>query len=394
MLRTLLGPLLAALFLLAEPADLFYDPGDETALAQQDLNTTEDLNATQEPIDEALLLDPLRPKLIYLTPQELPSTLYVGQSIELTVNALVTESNYDHFSVKLHESSGVRRIGPGPRWERVDDNRHRMRLFFRITDTQVRLPEIETRLYIDGALEDMATLELPARRANPVATNPHFTGVIANELEIITHKVERFGEGQNILVMDLQGHLSNLADFSLQGVETQGTDWVDDRPPQTRIFYYALIPADQEGVRFNYFDPTTGDYRRFDLSFDLSNLGQRISTHADISPKSRSIPWLEIFLLSVASILLILFWFKTHRNLFLVMVALTVVLAVWLVLRDERVTIQEGAQVRLLPTSTSTLFYVTYRPTEAIALKRKDGYIKVHLPDDKIGWIREEEALD
>ena len=361
-----------------------------------DIVPFEPLMAQQEaePIDEAELLDPLRPRLIYLTPEPLPNSLYVGQTLRVQINALIVEPRYDKLPVSLSGGSGVRRIGGEPRWERVDENRHRLTLFFRITDTQPTLPSLDVRLFSGGVLQDRSLLDFPSRRASTVTDNPQYTGVIANDIKLVTHKVERFSEGQNILVMELHGQLSNLAQFSLPGVETEGTDWVDDRPPVTRIFYYALLPDHQSNISFNYFNPTTGDFNRFDLDFDLSNLGQRISTHADINPKSRSIPWLEIFVLFLASVLLILFWFKTHRNLFLVMVALTVALALWLVLRDERVTIQEGAQVRLLPTSTSTLFYVTYRPTEAMVLKRKDDYIKVHLPDDKIGWIRQEEVID
>jgi hypothetical protein len=381
MIRALLWSVLAIAGLCAEPIERV------TALPIADENSS----ATQP--DKAEMLSPMRPKLIYLTPQEPPEGLYVHQTIEVQVDALVTESTYDRFTVNLSDSSGVRRVGPEPRWERLDENRHRLTLFFRVTDTRPQLPALEAQLYIEGALVDRAMAHFPIRRARQVESNAHYTGVVAEELEILTHKVERFDEQQNILVMDMKGHLSNLGSFTLPGIQTQGTDWVEEQLPQTRIFFYALLPNHQESISFNTFDPTSGNYQRFDIDFDLSDLGQNISTHADINPKSRSIPWLEIFVLFLASVLLILFWFKTHRNFFLVMVALTLILALWLILRDEQVTIQEGAQVRLLPTSTSTLFYVTYRPTEAMVLQRKDGYIKVHLPDDKIGWIRKEETV-
>lgn len=336
----------------------------------------------------------LRAKLIYLTPEPLPANLYVGQMVPFTLNALIAEPQYERIETRLEGGAGVKRLGGEPKWERLDENRHKLTLYFQITDTRPALPAVAVDLYVQGEAADYALWEGTPRTAVRVSTNPQYSGVLAEKLEVVTHKVEKFNDAQNILVMELRGELSNLERFHLNGgIETQGIDWVDSKPPATRIFYYALIEPSQTDIAFNYYKPSSGDFQRIDLVFDLSNLGQRISTHVDINPKKRAFPWLDVLLLAFASFLLVFFFFKTHRWIFLGMVALTVVLAFWLIVREESVTIREGAQVRLLPTSTSTLFYVTYRPTEATVLKEKGGFVKVLLPDDKIGWVKEDELL-
>lgn len=336
---------------------------------------------------------PLKAKLVYITPEALSPNLYVGQVVAVTLNALIAEPNYESIETLLEGGTGIKALTAEPKWERLDENRHRLTLHFQITDTRPTLPTVRVRLWVAGEIADETLWEGPARTAARVASNPQYSGVLAEELIVITHKVEKFNDTQNILVMELKGTLSNLENFSLKGIETQGIDWVDARMPSTRIFHYALIDPSQTEIAFNFFKPSSGDFKRISLGFDLSNLGQRISTHVDINPKKRAFPWLDVLFLTLAAILLVFFFFKTHRWIFLGMVALTVLLAFWLIIKEESVTIREGAQVRLLPTSTSTLFYVTYRPTEATVLKEKDGYVKVLLPDDKIGWVKENELL-
>lgn len=336
----------------------------------------------------------LKAKLIYLTPEPLPEQLFVGQVIEVTLSALIAEPNFEKIETVLTSSSGVKTLGKEPQWVQIDENRHRLTLFFQITDYQPVLPNVRVMLWVAGEIADEALWEGPSRSASRVANNPQYSGVLAESLGVVTHKVEKFNDMQNILVMELNGTYSNLEDFSLNGIETQGIDWVDTKLPTTRIFYYALIDPEQSSISFNYFKPSTGNFQRIALDFDLSNLGQRISTHVDINPKKRAFPWLDVLFLALASVLLVFFFFRTHRWIFLGMVALTVLLAFWLIIREESITIREGAEIRLLPTSTSTLFYVTYRPTEATVLKEKDGYVKVLLPDEKIGWVKRQEVLD
>ncbi|MDR3346977.1 MAG: hypothetical protein LBN32_00020 [Helicobacteraceae bacterium] len=333
----------------------------------------------------------IAPKTIYLTHEPLGQRLYVGEVAAITYNLLITEGGYERLETDIGAGAGVTRIGSEPRWQFVDTNRRKLTIYYEITAPLIVFPPLKVEVITGGQIDTDAIEAISATAQRP-AVNPQFCGVIAHDLSVVTHKVERFNNTHNIVAMELNGELSNLNRFSLSGVEKQGIDWIDIKMPITRIFYYALIDPQQSEISFNYLEPISGDFKRISFALDLSNLGQRISTHTDINPNKRAFPWAKMMILSVAVITLIVAFFKTHKVLFLALVAVVAGLIFWIAIRDESIIIKAGAQVRLLPTGTSTLFYTTDRPTQAILLKEKSGFVKVLLPDEKIGWVKAEET--
>lgn len=336
----------------------------------------------------------MQQKLIYLTPDQPPKTLYTDQTFAFSIVALVAEKDFDELSTTIGEATGLRQINQSPKWHKIDEDRYKITLFFQVTDTRVALPTVEISLVSNGEVLDSTSYDGASLSASKIAKNPQFSQVVANSLEVVTHKVERFNDEQNILIMELKADYSNLLKFQLTSddIDSQGIDWSEVRLPTAKILYYAIIPPTKDSISFNYFVPTTGDFKRVDLALDLSSLGQKISTHSDINPNKKDIPWMNIFLLTIVAITLIFFFFKTHKWIFLVVVAINATLIFWLVIKDDTVLIKTGAHIRLLPTTTSTLFYITSAPTEAKVLKRKDDFYKVLLPDEKIGWVKRSEA--
>jgi hypothetical protein len=58
----------------------------------------------------------------------------------------------------------------------------------------------------------------------------------------------------------------------------------------------------------------------------------------------------------------------------------------------SKIVLQKGVKLRILPTKNSTIFYITQEQTTADKLLVRDGYIKILLPNKKIGWIDENSA--
>lgn len=342
----------------------------------------------------ALPLFAVQPKLLYLSSEKLPDNIYVGQTLSLDITALVVEKEFSEISTTVGEMSGLTLLNSNFTWRKVDQDRYRLSLYFQIKEREVMLPTLDVFLMRHGEAIDTASLNSIAKRALNVAKNPQFSQVIADKLEVLTHKVERFDDEQNILIMEMQADSSNLKEFALSDSDilSQGIDWSQTRLPTTKILYYATIPPTKESVSFNYFMPSSGDFKRIDLMLDLSSIGQKISTHSDINPNKKDIPWMNIFLLTITALSLVFLFIKTHKWIILVVVAINAAIIFWVVVKEDVVTIQTNAEVRLLPTSTSTLFYKTDRPIEAKLLKTTDDYYKVLLPDEKIGWVKKTEA--
>jgi hypothetical protein len=336
------------------------------------------------------------PKTLYVSVEPLPASLYVGQIIPVSYNAVVTERYFDRIETRIggdDNGTGVRRISANPSWRRVDENRRRLTVYYQIMATRVSFPPIETEITLLNGDKDSASVASIRAGAIKLNSNPQFCGVIANDLQALSYKVERYSDAQNIVALELQGEMSNLDKFTLGAIaQEQGIESIDNKLPSTKMYYYAIIPPTIDEIAFNYFNPTSGDFKRIELPLDLSTIERKTDTNLEINPNKRSFPWLNVMLLTALCIALIGISIKTRKLAFLGAAAIAIAAIIWLAMRDEEVTIKSGAQIRLLPIANSTLFYITDSPTRAIALKENKEYVKVLLPDQKIGWVKKEET--
>ncbi|GHS87703.1 hypothetical protein FACS189487_04340 [Campylobacterota bacterium] len=338
----------------------------------------------------------LSPKTIFVSAEPLPEQIYVGQTVAVTYNAVITEKYYERLETTIgngdSNGTGVRRISTNPRWYRIDENHRTMKIYYEVTAPRAVFPEIEANLTLLDGTSDSAIAPQIRVGATRLVSNPQFCNVIAEDLEVVSYKVDRYSDSQNILVMEIKAEASNIEKFSLGNyAQEQGIDRTEHKDGETHIFYYAVIAPNVSELIFNYFSPKSGDYKRVHLTFDLSNITRQSEAQIDINPKKRSFPWFSTILLSLFSLILILISIYTRKIAFLGAAVLSIAVIIYIALRDENVMIKAGVGVRLLPTATSTLFYTTEHPTAAAVLKEKSEYVKVLLPDEKIGWVRSED---
>ncbi|MDR2639286.1 MAG: hypothetical protein LBC09_05570 [Helicobacteraceae bacterium] len=336
-----------------------------------------------------------QPKIIYVTAEAPSASLYVGQVVGIVYNAVITERYFERIETRIggdDNGTGIKRLSANPSWLRVDENRRRMTIYYQIVAPRAVFPKVETEITLLNGDKDIA-IAAPIRiGASRVNANPQFCGVIASDLKVISYKVERYSDAQNILAMELQGETSNLDKFSLSIAQEQGVDSSDNKLPTTKAYYYAIIPPTLNEIAFNYFNPASGDFKRIELAFDLSGIERKSDANLEINPNKRSFPWLNTLALSFLSIVLIGVSIKTRKIAFLGAAAIAVAVILWLALRQEEIAIKTGAPIRLLPIATSTIFYITDHPIQATILKDKKEYIKILLPDEKIGWVKKEET--
>jgi hypothetical protein len=72
----------------------------------------------------------------------------------------------------------------------------------------------------------------------------------------------------------------------------------------------------------------------------------------------------------------------------------TIICALYLVyvyLPNRNFLLQKDTNVFILPTKSSSVFFKTDSDVYVEVLDSQKGYIKVLLPDDKIGWVNEED---
>ncbi|MDR2904624.1 MAG: hypothetical protein LBU73_01535 [Helicobacteraceae bacterium] len=334
------------------------------------------------------------PKTIFVSSDPLPERLYVGQVVSVTYNAVVTEQNFERLQTSFgSDAEGARRVSGEPRWQRVDENRRSLKLSYEITAPNVVFPQVMVTMIDTEGAEDVALAQSVRASAIKLVANPRFCGVLTDKLEVVDQKADRYSETQNIVAMEIRAPLSNIDRFRLEQFgESQGIERVEHKDGWMHIFYYAIAPAAMSELNFYYFSPESGDYKRVAVTLDLTNLQDADIEHTDINPNKRAFPWMNTILLSLFSLIFVAISFFTRKIIYLFGAIAAVALIFYIAMREADITIKKGAQIRLLPTETSTIFYATDRQITAAVLKEKNGYVKILLPDQKIGWVKADET--
>ena len=197
-----------------------------------------------------------------------------------------------------------------------------------------------------------------------------------------------------MFVMKIAAKRANIDDFHLDWVlrdkiESKKGDFLE-----SNFIYIAFIPSSTKEFNFKYFNLQNRRFENF--SFPVVLEKEELSTQLDLNPKASNFDiYKNIFLATVALIFLTLFAFKIKKNRWAV-IYLFIALAIGAyVIKDELpfsdITLKEGAKVTILPTRNSTIFYTAPKSMRVKVLNRVDPYYKVLLPNNKIGWVKNED---
>lgn len=332
----------------------------------------------------------LRPKLLYTSYEAIPERIYLGQVFPVKLNALIADEGFEAVKVETFGQENVSLLNEELAWRWFNDNKFTLTLYMKAEDLFIRLPDVNTSIWGEENLTDVSLLPGQKLQVEKVAVNPSFCGVVASHLAVTSHKVEKYDDKRNILAMEIEGKLANLEDFRLPVVGNQDVEEVPTVLPYAKIFYSAIIPAKMEELSFNYFQPETGEFEKVSVRFDLSDLGQKIATHVEINPKKKGISLLALLIILASTLALLLLYWR-WRNLGILLVAILLLAGgIFWLLRDEEAIVLPYSDIYVLPTENSTKFHTTGTTTSVVRLKSRNGYVKILLPDNSVGWVRRE----
>lgn len=362
-------------WLILAPAALFGIDANQTALPQPEIESSEPAG------------------VLYTLYQNTPSRIYTNQYIAIKLRSFLETPSFEEITSSIAGYDGVKLLGNDLVWKKEDNQTYTMTLYLKAQGDTIRTPDIDTVLITDQNqsvthhLQGFAATTL--RPLNPPAT---YSGVIARSISIAGYKIDHYDGQNNILVLDIIGRMANLEDFHLQGMTKQGIDSIRHNLPESRILYYAIIPATQTSITFDYLNSDADNFTTMTLKLDLSRIDEnRVSTQTEINPKNSSyliFKILALFIVIVASLIL----FYHHRHpLFIAPAVVALILVIILLMPEKAIRIAAGAKVYILPTPTSTIFYMAPAEQEVKKLKEGDGYTKILFDDEKVGWVRNED---
>ncbi len=325
-------------------------------------------------------------KQIYLTPQPLPKQIFVGEvfAFELKVTNTSKESSDIRFSFSGARS--VERFASDDK--RVWQNSHTFiqKFYFKALSKHARLPRITPTLYYSNGLsessESLRSIKISATTLNPPQG---FANIVADGFEITHAKTTSFDLKQNILIFMAKAYRSDLSDFKLSGVSSQGFESERSSAGISTMTYYVILDKTDEALEFSYFNLKSKNF--VDVRVPIVVQSDSVSTQSDLRPSEYGHLFMKrVIGGAVALIFLTLFIIKRSK----IYLAIAVVAGVYTALMAtpmKQVCVKEGAKILLLPVSNSTVFDLLDESKTLQQQGSVENYLKVKLSDSKVGWV-------
>ena len=336
----------------------------------------EDINDTKPNVKESV---------IYLSYVQKPERVYVNQIFKIKIKAIVAVSDFDKIVTTFQNSVDTKVINPKNSWKWFNDNIYFNEYYLKVISPSAVLPTINVSIQKDNKIIVAKSLKYFKPEIIQLKKSDIFCGVLADTLKVAKFKITKFDKKSNILVMEIEGKNANIRDFKISNTVKDGIDSFNINFPYSKIFYFAILPNSQKEFKFSYFNIKKNRFENFTIPLEVSD--EDTSTQLGLNPKAGNLSmYKNIALVVIAFLSLVIFFFRRKIVYILIFVFIVIYLFIFYNPFDS-IILPKNTKIRILPTYDSTIFYITDRKIVAEKLNSTNRYIKVLLPNGKIGWV-------
>ncbi len=330
----------------------------------------------------------LQQNLVYARYEQKPQRVYVNQIFQVKIKLIVAIKNFDKIITSFSDAKSCQVLNPDNSWKWYNDNIYYNTFYYKALSKDAIFPTVNISVSQNDKIISSFAITPIKSKIIKLQNNPLFSKVVAKELKIIKSKTTKFNDKSNIIVLEIDGSYANLRDFNMSNVVKNGIDSYNINLPEIKIFYFAIIPQDMKTFDFTYFNTTTNSFDKLSIPIELNN--ENISTQLELNPKNSKLSlYKNVILAVVAFVFFIIFLFRKK----IIYIIVTIIIIVYLFIfynPFDNIVLNKNTKIRILPTYNSTIFYITDRKIVAEKLNSVKDYIKVQLPNGKIGWIKKE----
>ena len=351
---------------------------------------TPDSNTTV--LDDKNISEPIEAKQnIFLSYEKPPSNIVVNQQFSIKVKAIVTTQNFDKIKNKIVDQENFKVLNLDENWTKKDDYIYYKTFYLRAKENNVTFPQIFLELYKNDQL--IASQKFPDVKLNIINlhTGKYFSNIVANSLDIVKIKTTKFDENSLLVVLEIVAKNANLKDFKLSWVIRDGIDSFVDKFPMSKIYYYAIVPKYTNKFVFTYFNIKQN--RLIKKSINLIINDEEISTQSDLNPQESSFNLFKNITYGSLAVILLLIFFKRRRVVYLLFFIILIVLFFSNINPLRNIFISKNSKIYILPIKNSTIFYITPNKMKVQKLNKRENYIKIILPNKKIGWVKDNNVI-
>jgi hypothetical protein len=327
-------------------------------------------------------------KVIYLSYEALPERVLKGEIFKVTIKSLCVVKEFTDITYELINGQGVKLLSNIP--SRNKDSKHYYETFYFVaTSEDAKLPDFKATLLDYNSTPYKDTI-LSGEKLNVISLNPKndFANIIANSFEILEHKTTNYNATHNIIVFVAAATNSDITSLKLGDVQKQGIESFTGSYIDSRITYYAIIDKKVENLLMSYFNLVKNRFIPINIPIVVSD--DSVTTQSDLKPTDQSH---EILKMSVAATIamvafLIILW--RRKYVYLIFIIFPLLYIVYVGLPSKEVCIKGGSEIHLLPVANGTIFETTTQEHNMQKENEIDGWVKVQLNDEKIGWVKDE----
>ncbi|WP_156790524.1 hypothetical protein [Sulfurospirillum barnesii] len=328
-------------------------------------------------------------KSLFLSVEAVPQKIYVGQVFPIKIKAIVAQSsNVELQTLFLSPLNGVEILNPEASWEASTNNTYYATFYLSVNQTQATLPRLSVSLVQNKEVTESAFLAPQTPSIIQLKKDPLFSNVIAQSLSVNKYKTTTFDAKNIMSVLEIEATGSNLKDFKLTSIAKNGIDSFLDNGSTQRIYYYAILPNYQKNFEFTYFDLTSNKFTKISLPITIED--EEVSTQLGLNPKESIFEFYKRVSYAFFSFLFFVILLKYRKWYYLVASLFFLILYFLDQNPLNHVKLKTGSNIKILPIERSTIFYTNDTVLNVEKLGERENYIKILLPDGKIGWTEYE----
>ncbi|WP_060825713.1 hypothetical protein [Sulfurospirillum cavolei] len=329
-----------------------------------------------------------RSKSLFVSLESSPQKVYIGQVFSVKVKAIVAKSKVDALSNTFSEGSNVVVLNPQATWESAGSNTYYATFLFKVTSKNASMPRLSVSLIQNQEALESEIIGLSLPSVVQLKNDPLFCNVIAQSFNVNKYKTTTFDAKNVIVVLEIETSGANLQDFKLGGIAKSGIDSYSQTANGEKIYYYAIIPNYQREFEFTYFDLPSNKFQKITLPVIIES--DEVSTQLGLNPKESIFEFYKTIAYGVFAFVFFVILLKKRRWYYL----LPVLIFTALFFLDKnplnKVKLKANSALMILPTERSTVFFTNDKMLDVERLGDRDNYIKILLPDGKIGWTQRE----
>jgi len=370
--------LIAVQLFSAEPSVLF----DSAAAPAEEAPVTATSDTAAEPSAEvsSFFSGVTSPLTIQFT--NLPTHSYVGEIIAITVKLTPLDLASGNIEYTLQNEQGIRIFSDTPRRSVKEDGVYDT-FYFLVQSTAVRLPDITATQTSTGTNSE--TLSGAALSAIPLTPPETFANVLADKFEIINYKTTPYNNESNVVIFTVKASRCNIGDFNLPNAIKQGFESKLPNVGESQMTYYAIIPDTEQSLNFSIFNLKKQRYESMVVPIIVDD--DTVSTQSDLSPTDARHIELKITAATIVIVILFGMFYWRRNKMYLYASALPVFYLIFVFLPNQDICVKKDAPIYLLPINHGTIFEMTMQEEHLEAEKEVGDFTKVHLSDDKVGWV-------